>query len=193
LLLCCGGLTTITAVLGSLDPSHTAAVNATPPAPSATVEATDEPSATEAPSPTAEPTPVVETRRVTETQPISFQTRRVNDPSFAAGTTKVQTSGMAGVKTLTYEVTFTNGMETSRRLQGAVVTKAPVTRVIAVGTKPAQQCDPNYSGACVPIASDVDCAGGTGNGPAYVEGPVRIIGTDIYRLDSDGDRVGCED
>lgn len=28
-------------------------------------------------------------------------------------------------------------------------------------------CDPNYS-PCVPIASDVDCAGGKGNGPAYV-------------------------
>lgn len=33
-------------------------------------------------------------------------------------------------------------------------------------------CDPNYSGACVPIASDVDCEGGSGNGPAYVKGPV---------------------
>jgi hypothetical protein len=37
------------------------------------------------------------------------------------------------------------------------------------------QCDPNYS-PCVPIASDVDCAGGHGDGPAYVKGPVRVIG-----------------
>src|SRR5215204_3472674 len=50
-------------------------------------------------------------------------------------------------------------------------------------------CDPNYSG-CVPIASDVDCAGGRGNGPAYVKGPVKVIGKDIYRLDSDGDGIG---
>lgn len=28
-------------------------------------------------------------------------------------------------------------------------------------------CDPNYIGNCVPIASDVDCAGGKGYGPAY--------------------------
>jgi hypothetical protein len=55
----------------------------------------------------------------------------------------------------------------------------------------AVQCDPNYSG-CVPIASDVDCAGGGGNGPAYVKGPVKVIGKDIYRLDRDGDGVGCE-
>lgn len=53
-------------------------------------------------------------------------------------------------------------------------------------------CDPNYSG-CVPIASDVDCAGGSGNGPAYVSGPVQVIGSDIYDLDSDGDGWGCED
>jgi len=52
-------------------------------------------------------------------------------------------------------------------------------------------CDPNYSG-CVPIASDVDCAGRGGNGPAYVQGPVRVIGSDIYELDRDGDGIGCE-
>jgi hypothetical protein len=60
--------------------------------------------------------------------------------------------------------------------------------------KPAPQsskCDPNYSG-CVPIASDVDCAGGSGNGPAYVQGPVRVTGDDIYGLDSDHDGIGCE-
>lgn len=53
------------------------------------------------------------------------------------------------------------------------------------------QCDPNYS-PCVPIAIDVDCAGGKGNGPAYVKGPVRVIGKDIYKLDSDHDGMGCE-
>jgi hypothetical protein len=52
-------------------------------------------------------------------------------------------------------------------------------------------CDPNYSG-CVPIASDVDCEGGSGNGPAYVKGPVNVIGNDKYGLDSDHDGIGCE-
>jgi resuscitation-promoting factor RpfB len=40
------------------------------------------------------------------------------------------------------------------------------------------------------IASDVDCAGGSG--PAYVSGTVRVIGTDIYHLDRDGDGVACD-
>jgi hypothetical protein len=53
-------------------------------------------------------------------------------------------------------------------------------------------CDPNYSGACVPIDSDVDCAGGSGNGPSYVAGPVQVIGNDIYGLDRDGDGTACD-
>ena len=53
-------------------------------------------------------------------------------------------------------------------------------------------CDSNYEGACVPIASDVDCAGGSGNGPAYVQGPVRVVGNDIYALDREHDGVACE-
>jgi hypothetical protein len=52
-------------------------------------------------------------------------------------------------------------------------------------------CDPNYGG-CVPIDSDVDCAGGSGNGPSYISGPVRVIGNDIYGLDRDGNGVGCD-
>nr|WP_026264649.1 hypothetical protein [Arthrobacter sp. 135MFCol5.1] len=72
----------------------------------------------------------------------------------------------------------------------ATAAKAAAPPAPAVpGTNPG--CDPNYSG-CVPIASDVDCAGGSGNGPAYVRGPVQVIGRDIYGLDADHDGVGCE-
>jgi hypothetical protein len=51
-------------------------------------------------------------------------------------------------------------------------------------------CHPSYD-PCVPFASDVDCAGGSGNGPAYT-GQVRVIGPDDYGLDNDGDGIGCE-
>jgi hypothetical protein len=44
----------------------------------------------------------------------------------------------------------------------------------------------------VPVAADVDCAGGGGNGPAYVRGPVQVVGDDVYDLDRDGDGIGCE-
>lgn len=56
---------------------------------------------------------------------------------------------------------------------------------------PTSDCDPNYSG-CVPVDSDVDCAGGSGNGPSYAEGPVQVTGSDIYGLDNDNDGTACE-
>jgi len=57
--------------------------------------------------------------------------------------------------------------------------------------QPGESCDPNYD-PCVPVVRDVDCAGGTGDGPLYVEGPVRVVGYDRYKLDRDGDGIGCD-
>lgn len=51
---------------------------------------------------------------------------------------------------------------------------------------------PSYAGVCVPIAEDVDCASGSGDGPYHVTGPVYVIGPDEYGLDRDGDGVACE-
>jgi hypothetical protein len=54
-------------------------------------------------------------------------------------------------------------------------------------------CDPNYSGACLKSsASDYDCAGGEGDGPSYVDGPVTVKGSDPFGLDRDGDGTGCD-
>ena len=53
-------------------------------------------------------------------------------------------------------------------------------------------CHPSYAGACLdPSASDYDCAGGSGDGPAYTD-RVRVVGDDEYDLDPDGDGVACE-
>ena len=79
-----------------------------------------------------------------------------------------------------------------RFLPALFIIALPVIAPMLGAPASAQGCDPNYTGACVPIASDVDCAGGSGNGPAYVRGPVRVVGVDIYGLDRDGDGIGCE-
>ena len=69
-------------------------------------------------------------------------------------------------------------------------------RVVAPKPKPqpiAGNCHPSYQGACLdPSVSDYDCAGGSGNGPGYVDGPIRVVGPDEYRLDGDGDGIACE-
>ena len=148
---------------------------------------------TPAPSTPAQASSVVKKRTVTSRRAIPFKTMRVNDSALSKGSTRVRNPGVRGVEILTYKVTLRNGIQTHKELVRKVIVRAPVTRVVAVGTKETRQCDPNYSGDCVPIASDVDCAGGSGNGPAYVQGPVQVIGTDIYGLDSDDDGIGCED
>lgn len=54
----------------------------------------------------------------------------------------------------------------------------------------AQSCTPGYS-PCIPPGPDVDCAGGSGDGPRYT-GRVQVTGSDPYGLDRDGDGVGCD-
>jgi hypothetical protein len=54
-------------------------------------------------------------------------------------------------------------------------------------------CHSSYRGRCLkPNASDYDCAGGSGNGPYYVSGPFRVVGSDPFRLDADRDGIACE-
>jgi PASTA domain len=60
-------------------------------------------------------------------------------------------------------------------------------------TTPSQNCDPSYPDVCLdPAVEDYDCAGGTGNGPKYVEGPIRVRPPDPFDLDREGDGWGCE-
>lgn len=153
---------------------------------------------TTTPSASTSSASTVDKKTVVETQQIPFESSTVNDPNLPQGQTVVKVAGVNGIKTLTFEITYRDGAEISRTLVKEEVTKAPVTQVTAVGTKaaapppPAQSCHPSYTGACVPFASDVDCAGGGGNGPAYVRGPVYVVGPDVYDLDRDGDGVACE-
>lgn len=59
------------------------------------------------------------------------------------------------------------------------------------GTRDDDRCTPGYD-PCIPPGPDVDCAGGRGDGPRYIDGPVYVTGSDPYGLDRDGDGVGCE-
>jgi hypothetical protein len=58
---------------------------------------------------------------------------------------------------------------------------------------PEQNCDPSYPDVCLdPTVDDYDCAGGSGNGPEYVEGPIRVLPPDPFDLDREGDGWGCQ-
>jgi PASTA domain len=54
-------------------------------------------------------------------------------------------------------------------------------------------CDPAYPRVCLHDGiGDYDCAGGSGNGPNYVTGPIQVRPPDPFDLDRDGDGIGCE-
>ena len=54
---------------------------------------------------------------------------------------------------------------------------------------PTGKCDPNYAGGCLPPPPpDLDCADLDRLGIPSV----RVIGSDVHRLDGDHDGVGCE-
>ena len=60
-------------------------------------------------------------------------------------------------------------------------------------TPPPENCHDSYRGECLKVGiGDYDCAGGSGNGPNYVQGTVRVVGPDEFDLDRDGDGLGCE-
>jgi PASTA domain len=182
------------ATLGCSDPTGIAAQ----PAPAATTVATAAPATTSAPpATTAAPTttPKVEVPRVVglklasarqrlATYGLKLRVRYRPSGRFAAGTVISQ----------------------SRRIGAGVAPSSVITLVIAKAlppppttqpppppTTPARNCHPSYEGACLdPTASDYDCAGGSGNGPKYVQGTVRVHPPDPFDLDADSDGLGCE-
>ncbi len=74
------------------------------------------------------------TKTITETSDIPFKTERQEDNSLTKGTEKTMKTGINGVKTTTYKVTYdSNGKEISREKIKDEITIAPVDEIIAVG------------------------------------------------------------
>ena len=77
---------------------------------------------------------VVKPEVVTSTEVIPFETITQNDATLPKGQTKVVQDGANGERTTLTEVTTVDGKQTSRILENTI-TKQPVNKVIAVGTK----------------------------------------------------------
>lgn len=123
--------------------------------------------------------PAVEKKTVTETAVIPFARTTVDDGNLEKGKTVIKTNGVNGVKTLTYEITYEDSVETDKKLVKEEITTAPVTQVTSVGTyvyvAPAQPSCPNgtyvnsagdtvcspYSSPSAPAGATARCADGT--------------------------------
>lgn len=177
--------------------------------PSPTKTSSASPSATPKPTPTRTakppPAPVVRTVEVSVTSAIPFARTSVDDAAIPRGQSRLAVAGVDGEAVSVFSVTTVDGVETERTLIRESVSREAVAEVTAVGTyeapppvaepvpePPASDgCHSSYADACVPIDSDVDCAGGSGNGPSYFEGIARVVGPDVYDLDRDGDGWAC--
>ncbi|HMM62115.1 MAG TPA: G5 domain-containing protein [Candidatus Saccharibacteria bacterium] len=131
-------------------------------------------------------TPKLEIKAITSTEAIPYTSSTVSDATLDEGSIKTRVFGVNGQRTDTYDVTYTDGVETNRIKVDSMVTTEPVNEVVARGTKqkPASNCDPNYT-PCIPYVSyDLDCSD--------IGMTVRVIGTDRHRFDRDKDGWGCE-
>jgi hypothetical protein len=184
------------ATLGCSDPAGIAAQ----PAPAPTTVSTAAPAAatTAPPATTAAPTttPKVEVPRLVGMKLASARQRLASHglklrvryrptARFAAGTVISQSRRMGVGVARSSAITLV--------IAKALPPQPPSTQPPPPPTTPSRSCHPSYEGACLdPTASDYDCAGGSGNGPKYVQGPVRVRPPDPFDLDADDDGLGCE-
>ncbi len=73
---------------------------------------------------------------VTYEGPVPFETEKVDDPDMYQGYSKVLTEGVEGSAIYNADVTYLNGVEKERTINSTEVLTEPVTKVVAVGTKP---------------------------------------------------------
>jgi hypothetical protein len=184
------------ATLGCSDPAGIAAQ----PAPAPTTVSTAAPAAatTAPPATTAAPTttPKVEVPRLVGMKLASARQRLASHglklrvryrptARFAAGTVISQSRRMGVGVARSSAITLV--------IAKALPPPPPTTQPPPPPTTPSRSCHPSYEGACLdPTASDYDCAGGSGNGPRYVQGPVKVRPPDPFDLDADNDGLGCE-
>ncbi len=96
------------------------------------------------------PLPKLEVKTVTEKQVVGFETKTINDENLFQGETAVRQEGQLGEKVLEYEIKYSDGTETSRRLLSENIAIQPIAKIIANGTK-----------AAIPYGASALCSDGT--------------------------------
>jgi hypothetical protein len=179
----------------------------------ATTAATATPSRTTSPAPSLTPTPnptssrtpaptTVAARPTPSPTPVRVKVPSVSGLSAARAAARLAALGLR-TRTITLRtadaaagtVLRTAPSVGSRLAPGTMVTLtvAVAPPPVAPAPEPAGGCDPSYPDVCLKQGiGDYDCAGGSGNGPNYVDGPIAVRGDDPFDLDRDHDGVGCE-
>ena len=94
----------------------------------------------------------VRTEQVVEQVSVPFTTERREDPALTTGTTRTVTAGVSGQIQRTTVLTYADEAVESRTVVAEQQVRAPVTRVVAVGTKPRPAATTSSSAASGPAA-----------------------------------------
>jgi len=104
----------------------------------------------------------VQTKDSTVTEPVAFATTRMKTNSLFTDQTKVSRSGVDGVRTVTVRSTVVDGKVIGKKQLSSKVTKAPVSRILLVGTKARPVAAPAAPAAPAPSASTGGSTSGAG-------------------------------
>lgn len=77
----------------------------------------------------------IEVTEEVQTENIPFEVSEIKNDDLLKGESKIVQIGVNGEKVITYQITTTNGKETSREILNEKVTKTPVEQIVEVGTK----------------------------------------------------------
>ncbi|MBM7643322.1 G5 domain-containing protein [Streptococcus loxodontisalivarius] len=78
---------------------------------------------------------VITTSDEVTTSSIAYTSQTVEDPTLPAGQTKIIQAGVTGIESKTIRHTYVDGQLASSDLIGQTITQAPVSEIIAIGTK----------------------------------------------------------
>lgn len=110
----------------------------------------------------------VEIREVVETEPIAFETNITYSGNMLVGTSQITREGVNGEKRVTYQVTYVDGKEESRKAVREEILKEAVAQEVVQGSKP--------KGRTVVSRQRVDDCDGSGHGfyiVTYSDGSVE--------------------
>lgn len=112
----------------------------------------------------------VETRKEKKTEEIVFSVETQKSSSMYVGSSKVTREGVNGSKEVTYQITYVDGKEESRKKVKEKVIKEPVSKIVTEGTKEKpQQSSQKSSGSGKHIVSKRKVPDCDGSGHGYWE------------------------
>jgi hypothetical protein len=141
--------------------------------------------------------PVITTKTTTSTNSIPYTSSTVQDASLTKGTTETQTKGVNGVQTQTWLATYSNGVQTNKKLISTITTTSPINEVIEQGTyvAPAPTPTPTPTPTPAPASTpSTGCHPQTDSGGCYEPGEYcRDSDQGASGVAGDGESITCED